>query len=233
MAELVANCPRCGAKSITFDLTAANLIRTEYGWQGCYETFCCCRHCGKSTIFILSDQDRRAAELTKRGLAELSGVVNPLCEVESFVNIKDLASQVPPDHVPEEIAGIFNEGAACLAFGCHNAAGTMFRLCIDLVTQQFLPAENPDGLTRKIRRTLGLRLSWLFDNHLLPEALRELSDCVREDGNDGAHVGNLTAAEAGDIQEFTVILLTRIYTEPARIAIAEERRKTRRQAEPE
>jgi hypothetical protein len=46
----------------------------------------------------------------------------------------------------------------------------MFRLVVDLTTRPLLPPEGGDapGLTSKVRRDLGLRLPWLFDNGLLP-----------------------------------------------------------------
>jgi hypothetical protein len=40
MAELVANCPRCGAKSITFDVKAFNfLTKDSYSGISEYEAF--------------------------------------------------------------------------------------------------------------------------------------------------------------------------------------------------
>ena len=104
----------------------------------------------------------------------------------------------------------------------------MYRLCIDIVTRDMLPAENVFGLNSGIRRNLGLRLPWLFDNGNLPESLRELSKCVREDGNDGAHTGTITKTDADDLLDFTTIFLERIYTEPERLRLANARRDSRR-----
>ena len=104
----------------------------------------------------------------------------------------------------------------------------MSRMCIDLVTRPMLPEEEVEGLNARIRRDLGLRLPWLFDNGNLPEGLRELSRCIREDGNDGAHAGNLEKEDAEDVLGFTVAMLERIYTEPERLKLAEERRNIRR-----
>jgi hypothetical protein len=84
------------------------------------------------------------------------------------------------------------------------------------------------GLTHKIRRDLGLRLPWLFANGILSNDLLELSTCIREDGNDGAHQGTLTKADAEDLLDFTVSLLERLFTEPNQLRIAKERREERR-----
>jgi Domain of unknown function (DUF4145) len=63
---------------------------------------------------------------------------------------------------------------------------------------------------------------------MLPPELRDLAACVREDGNDGAHQGTLTKADAEDLLDFTTELLERIYTEPRRLKIAQARRDARR-----
>ena len=80
----------------------------------------------------------------------------------------------------------------------------------------------------KTRRDLGLRLPWMFDNKLIDPALRELAKCIREDGNDGAHAGNLSKEDAEDLLDFTATLLERLVTEPKRLERAEARRKQRR-----
>jgi Domain of unknown function (DUF4145) len=97
-----------------------------------------------------------------------------------------------------------------------------------------VPDDSAQGLgagpqpNSKTRRDLGLRLAWLFDNRILPSDLRELAKCIREDANDGAHVGNLTKEDAEDLLDFTTALLERLITEPKRLALAEERRRARR-----
>ena len=71
----------------------------------------------------------------------------------------------------------------------------------------------------------------MFDHHVLPESLRELLTCVREDGNDGAHAGTLRPEDAEDLLDFTTALLERIYTEPERLKAAKARRDKRRTAQ--
>jgi hypothetical protein len=91
-----------------------------------------------------------------------------------------------------------------------------------------LPESDSNGLNAKIRRSLGLRLKWLFEQSLLPNALEDLSSCIKEDGNDGAHEGTLGKEDAEDILDFTFALLERMYTEPERLRLAKERREARR-----
>jgi len=230
MSELVANCPRCGSKRITFDLTEENLIGVQYDWQYWYEVFCICRHCRRSTIFVLSQNTSSNKDVVhEKGVVQLGNAVNRYMNVESYISLKDAEAVPPPEFLPKNIEAVFNEGAKCLAIGCVNAAATMFRLCVDLASKDQLPEADIEGLNAKIRRNLGLRLPWLFDHGLLPETLRELSTCIKEDGNDGAHAGTLSQHDAEDLLDFTVALLERIYTEPERLRIAQERRKLRRE----
>lgn len=228
MAELVTDCPRCGAKRITFDLISQTHVSTKYDWQRWYEAFCICRHCRRSTVFVLAEEGIDEAKyIRKNGLAQIAGVVNDLVRIENYISLKDRAAIAPPDHLPQEIHAVFSEGSTCLAVGCFNAAGTMFRLCVDLATKSLLP-EADEGLNSKTRKNLGLRLPWLLDHHLLPEALRELSSCIKDDGNDGAHEGSLKKEDAEDLLDFMTALLERLYTEPERLRIAKERREQRR-----
>lgn len=233
MSELVAHCPRCKSSQITFDLLGAISTEIYDGWQMWFEAFCICRHCKRSTVFILSQEKRLDTDLISRtGLANLPGAVNHYMEIEGYICIEDMASVTPPEHLPDDVLAAFKEGATCLAVNCYNAAGTMFRLCVDLATRPILPEKETPGLNSKTRRDLGLRLPWLFDNGFLPEGLRELSLCIKEDGNDAAHAGTLKKENAEDLLDFTIALLERIYTEPKRIQLAQERRMARR-AKPE
>jgi hypothetical protein len=229
MPELVADCPRCSSKQITFDVEASKIYKQEHGWQNKYEVFSICRHCGRSTIFDLAERSGTDYNQVHRtGLLKMSGALNKYVDIRGFISLKDKATIEIPKHIPADIEAVFIEGATCLNVGCFNAAGTMFRLCIDLATKGFLPKEDSNKPHPKVQRDLGLRLPWLFNEGLLPESLREISMCIKEDGNDGAHAGTLTSEDVNDMLDFTSILLERIFTEPERVKLAEQRRIDRR-----
>ena len=229
MAELVHDCPRCGARSITFDVMAAQYLYNEYSWQEWHEVFAICRQCKRSTVFVVCDDVNADHDHThKVGLLNLEEALNRYIEVKGHINIKDMATARPPAHVPEIIEKVFREAATCIATECYNAAATMFRLCIDLATRDLLPPDRDAEPNAHTRRTLGLRLPWLFDNGKLPESLRELSHCVKEDGNDGAHAGTIEREDAEDLLDFTVVLLDQMYTQPKRVELAAQRREDRR-----
>lgn len=232
MALLVSDCPRCGAKRINFSIVGASQcgrfvdnrrtgISIDY-----FEIQCVCAECRRSTLFkanqatsksSLGNTDWRIAAFNLKDIASIEGVVSPA----------DLSFDPPPEYLPSDIETAFNEGSKCLSIGCFNASATMFRLCLDFATKALLPpaSEEPNS---KIRRSLGLRLNWLFDHHLLPEALRDLAECVKDDGNDGAHEGILDKESALDLRDFAFLLLERIYTEKARLEEAKRRRDERR-----
>lgn len=227
MSELVSNCPRCKASNITFDIKSENFIGIEYSWKRHYEIFSICRNCSKSTTFIVSQKEIRDEELINKGITKIPDAINKYLTVEDYISLKNISQVKPPEHVPTEIEEVFKEGASCMSINCFNAAGTMFRLCLDMATENKLPSENENGLNNKIRRSLGLRLEWLFEKNILPESLKELASCIKDDGNDGAHKGILIKEEAEDLLDFTFIMLERLYTEPKRIEMATERRQKR------
>jgi hypothetical protein len=216
---------------MTFDVKDAIVISVRYKWQDVFELPCLCRGCHQFTVFCATQSEIRDSDTLRKSnfFREYDGCANDYVSVEGYVSQKDVLSAPPPEHVPDPIKSVFSEGAMCLAVGCPNAAGAMFRMCVDLSTRRLLPDGEVDGLNSRIRRDLGLRLPWLFENDLLPKGLEQLSKCIREDGNDGAHAGTLKREDAEDLVDFTRALLERLFTEPARLKIAEARREARRQ----
>ena len=146
MSLLVADCPRCGANKITFDVLAQVPRGVESGWKPSFELFCLCRSCHVPTDFLVS-LDSAPARLSDRfettdALVKWPTALNNHFKIERFISLRDHAKQAPPDFVEGDVARAFEEGAACLSIACYNAAATMFRLCIDLVTRQYLPPDS-------------------------------------------------------------------------------------------
>ncbi len=229
MAELVADCPRCGSQNITFDVLSEHIFNMQYGWQNWYEAFSLCRNCSRSTVFVLKESVNADYEhVHKKGLLNITQTLNNYVNVDGYISLKDKAVTKPPEYIPKEIQSAFNEGATCLSVGCYNASSAMFRLCVDLATKSLLPEDGVNNLNNKIRRNLGLRLEWLLEHQYLPSSLEDLSLCIKDDGNDGVHMGNLTKEDALDLLEFTYILLDRMYSEPEKLRLAKERKISRR-----
>jgi hypothetical protein len=203
-----------------------------------FELYCVCRHCLTGTVFNLVMRQQQSQDigrqfglqtLLQQGPMAVTDSLNNYMSVEGYVSIKDVATIRPPEYVPPDVVAAFNEGATSLAVRCFNAAGTMFRLAVGLATRPLLPPDGDTSISAKQRRDLGLRLAWLFDKGRLPSELRELSKAIREDGNDGAHQGTLTKTDAEDILDFSVRLFERMFTEPEKLRLAQERRTARRQ----
>ena len=233
MAELVGNCPRCKAQEITFGLTQDNLIEKSSGVDGMtagtWEAFCVCRRCHRATIFVLRQKVPDRGSLVGNGLKGLP-VANDMVVIRSYINVTNFKKRPSPEHLPDPIAAAFQEGATCVALGCFNAAAAMFRLSLDLATKDLLPGEGVKDCDYSTRRFLARRLKWLFDNKKLPEALRELSSVVKDEGDTGAHDGTIDEATAEDLIDFAERLLTQLYTEPEKLKLAQERRAQRTKA---
>jgi hypothetical protein len=196
MTILVHDCPRCGAAEMTFDVTSDTFLEERHGWQRIHEAFALCRVCHVSTVFTLAQRESfhpTDSRFQRRPSDYGEVALNDYFRVEGYIAIKDMATAAAPEHCPAEVEAAFREGATCLAVGCHNAAGAMFRLCVDLTTRPMLPASDaPDGPNARTRRDLGLRLQWLFDEqefhqlldkdgvaddiHLFNDKLREWED---------------------------------------------------------
>lgn len=149
--------------------------------------------------------------------------LNHSFRVIGFINQSHVGAETPPNHLPDGVRAAFEEATRAFAIGCWNAAGCMFRVSIDLATKEIhSKGGGPDRLT------LSRRLNWLFDNTHVPSDLRDLATCINDDGNDAAHIAGLNKEDAEDLLDFSRELLRRIYTEPARVKKANERRKYRR-----
>ena len=184
MPEFTADCPRCNAQRVTFDLQATNRLGTKHGWQGHWEAYSICRACHRGTVFFVAAKGvDESAYLDKKGFGEVRSV-GDFVSVTGHLSSANFAAQEPPESLPDGIRAAFEEAAKCVAVGCYNAAGTMFRLCLDLATRARLPEQDVEGLNPRIRGSLGLTLGWLFNTNRLPAEFRELADCVSCNSDD-------------------------------------------------
>lgn len=231
MGMIVTDCPRCRAKDMTFDIFAGREAYSEYNWKTHFELYCECRRCFQGSILAVSigKYELKDAVNSVKKIIQSDMGLNAALSVEGYVSLKDHIASTPPEHLPADVEASFKEGAACLAIGCYNASGSMFRLAIDLATKGLLPEGDGStgGPNRQQRKQLNERLGYLFDNNLLPGDLRELALCVKDDGNDGAHDGTLKKADAEDLLDFAIELFKRMFTEPERLRLAKLRRVER------
>ena len=138
VATFVADCPRCRTSKIAFDVRGQNYRVTQYGWQNWWEIFCVCPNCSKATIFVVAastDGDFEMRKLPPLQIEKIS--LNQIFRYEGYISLKDTSSISPPEFVEGPLLQAFVEGSTCMTVQCWNAAGTMFRLCVDIVTSTF------------------------------------------------------------------------------------------------
>ena len=220
---------------MTFDVYADVMVSTRDDWQHAFEVCVVCRRCKRPSLLKVTLRDRDCADKfsTSGKIMAAEGDLEPRFHIGAFLGVADLQAQEAPENLPVEIEAAFIEGAKCLAVNCPNAAGAMFRLCLDLATKGLLPGLDAEaGPDKHQRRNLAPRLKWLFDSGLLPRDLQDLSKAVKENGDDGAHDGHLSAEDAADIYDFAYALLDQMFSLPARLVMAQKRRDERRAVGP-
>lgn len=216
---------------MTFDILSDVYTHTYFDWKHFHEVTALCRRCDRPSIMLVGLHESRAQKNfgINGSITAIQTDIGRVFRVERVISTADFAAKAAPESLPQDIDQAFKEGTRCLAIGCHNAAAAMFRLCLDLATKSRLPEEGlAGGPSSHQRRYLAPRLTWLFEQKLLPEDLLELSTAVKDYGNDGAHDGTLDDNEADDLYDFAFAVLERLYTQPERIAQMRARRDERR-----
>lgn len=243
--SIVFDCPYCNANKITFDIKGINNPQLDRNNNKIhFQLFAVCRSC-KNAITVNAIENEEFFKMAlgdklnnDRGTTYLQIVLNYFNEHERdlhtifssfFYNPILPSSTQPPEHLPSEIENIFLEASKCLSVNCYNAAGAMFRLCLDITTKKIIDNHSNENPTANDKKTIHSRLKWIFENEILPSDLEDLSRGIKDDGNDAAHDGSLNKDDAEDLLDFTYILLERVYTEPERVKIAAQRRVARRQ----
>jgi len=240
MSTFVFDCPSCNAKKSTFDVKGHTLRPSSIEYFS-WVLFSTCRVCSES--FSVNAE----VELLKHSTLKRLNTSNPQGVFVSIKNFLDTHvdisgwfdefnyspilpnAELPPEYIPSDIEEIFNEAAKCFAIGCFNASGAMFRLCLDITTKHILVQNHNLSPSANDNKSIHSRLNWIFSKNILPRDLEDLSRGIKDDGNDAAHDGTLTKDDAADLLDFTYILLERVYTEPARVQNAQQRRIARRQ----
>lgn len=235
MAILTTRCPHCGADPTPLNVVGYSRSDTEYS----VSVHCSCPVCTKPSCFVLAWRPNVPGHLGWFFTSEATKNVDIRAVTQWSIKAafpRGGTAVSCPDYVPENVATIFKEAAECLALGFFDSSGTMYRKVLDACTKPLLPPQpqpeekaHPDFIAWKVRKDLKLRLDWLFDKGRLPSTLKEIAECVREDGNDAAHaVEGIDKDEALDLQDFTVVFLETLYTLPGQIEENKRRRAARR-----
>lgn len=240
MPYIVDDCPACGAKGATFDINNFNdcsvykhfpsiiefeAVSPPIEYCRCYDLFSICKKCKSTITFVVFepyDYERDSA-INCGSPMDVKGEITNTFEMFGIVRVCDNVVCLAPDFTPKDIEKTFKEGTKCLSIKCWNAAGAMFRKCLDLTAKDKL-AEKDHG------KKLSVKVKCLLAEKILPEDLKEIANYIILDGNDGLHNRMLTKDDAVGLLEFTVMLLGRIYTEPERIKRMTKKRDERKKA---
>ncbi len=227
---ILYDCPRCGAKKITFDVLAAF---SQGDWNR--TIFCRCRQCFEGTTL---EVELKSSNVNL--MVDSAGIpANMFCDQIELQRPKFNNVAECPQFVPDAIKNIFEEATTSRAFGCFSASGAMFRKVIDQATRTLVdakPGQEAQGgnqISWKEFKDLRLRLNWLIAKGQLPNGMDQLVECIREDGNDAAHaLESIGQDGAIDLEDFSKAILEFLFTMPGKISRNIQRRTERRTGEP-
>jgi hypothetical protein len=155
----------------------------HYGstYQHTIELACRCHECRRTTVFILSATVSQPNRLPK---LRFDMNENPTSfgyrEVIAFPPMKASST---PRHTPEPAASFYEQGAFAIANGLYDAAGAMFRKCLESVTRSdaLLKEFVPESERAAFRQMwLKARITKLKELHAIPPALASLVDVIKE-----------------------------------------------------
>ena len=219
------DCPRCGTRKAGFKIISLFTkelegYRSRYDDDYIVEAFARCNICSRHTIFS-AGVSTSSMEISLREAFQSTHAVNlsPLINNLGHISKKDELAIPCPLDVPSDIKKVFEEASISLSTGCWNAAVAMSRLCLE----KSLRVCFPDDQKATLYKTIG----HLTSVGKLPEVLLELSDCIRLDGNDAVHDGTCDSHIAREALDLTIIMLKRLFSEPAQIGRVKQRRVDR------
>ena len=225
---LTHECPRCGTRKVVFDVIAAMRVQVEDEWKMWHEAFAVCKACYKSTVFRVANKEGDARHIWEGWLMSFDGRnLEDLCEIDGYIKQSDMGLEETPKGVPAEVEALFQEALRCRSVSAWNACGGMLRATLEKTVAD-MEARKEEGKRGRGGGTLHARLEALFERGELRKQIQPLVDNIRLDGNDAMHTGGLGRGDAEATLDFTRILLEEVYTLPANLAAAVERRETRR-----
>ena len=123
---------------------------------------------------------------------------------DTFPKGKPLAAA--PDHLPENIKGLFLQAADNLKRGHFHSSTMMCRRILDIAIRTIAPA---------VTGTLYERIERLASQNLITNDIKDWAHEVRLIGNDAAHGDDLiNKIDAHDIFYFTELFLQYVFTLP-------------------
>lgn len=188
-------CPHCGVEKVAYELEAqvSQLHERSAVGVGYHQLWKCC-NCGQPAC--------------SSSWQEIMGGHNTLERLQQFFPIpKDISA---PYGVPGPIGNTFRSAMRYLQSGRdadYDASCVMARKGIELAVAEF-------GGTG---RNLFQKIDDLEHRRLIPPAIRDWSQHIRDIGNDGAHEPLVTREEAQQAVLFAEMLFTYLYSLPQKM----------------
>ncbi|MGY0665807.1 DUF4145 domain-containing protein [Bordetella bronchiseptica] len=202
MATLIMNCPHCPARHAMFDLKGTiNHPQKAH----VFISVATCGNCGDGVLIHSGDRGT--------GIVP-NNVPGDLLRNKQHVQIfridptREKASA--PEAVPEATAMAFQEGYECWQDGRYSSAVAMFRRSLEIALKQFSPDIEAWKLEKRIDKLASL--------HLITQDMKDWAHEIRLVGNEALHEEDVPSKkEAEDLMMFSEMLLTYLYTLPAKV----------------
>ena len=217
MAELVLDCPHCGAERTGFVFGGEYLVKSHKSprsdaVKSTWNTLFVCRRCTEGVVAQL--------ETFRDTPPSAHDVVLTTAEFQLMkVDPKPQPISVP-EHLPEHIARDYKEAADSLRRRSFTLAGMGFRKVLLRATTALAAASTEITFTK--RETLQSRIDTLAHHHLITPAMCEWAHQIRDDGNDANHEEDVVfeQSDAEQMQAFTELFLIYAFTLPERVKLA-------------
>ena len=121
-----------------------------------------------------------------------------------------LRSATAPIHTPDRVADIFRQGKESENSGLWDAAGAMFRKCVEIGLKDRFPDIDASLSPYK-------RIQKAADENRLTRELAEWAHSIRALGNEAVHEYTFTRVQANEISAFSEILLQYMFTLPGEL----------------
>jgi hypothetical protein len=189
--------------------------KTKHKWHGLAvlgATEFVCGYCNRE---VASNQGFYA-EKTNNDPKPPRIIICPNCTSPTFFRkpqqIPGVAYGNAVEHLPSDIASLYNEARNCIAVGATTASVLACRkLLMNIAVQK----------GAKANQTFASYVDYLQDNHYVPAGSKAWVDHIRSKGNEANHeIALMSCDDAEELVSFAEMLLKIIYEFPNKVPIA-------------
>ena len=210
MAVFAINCPHCGVKKSTFEMTSLVVHPLDSAW---WSLFANCTACYMPVAARIRTANGLKGQNPAGHPGDLTGYGSPWV----LADVYPAPVQIEiPANIPHPVAKAFKQAAESRKGKHFDAAAAMYRKSMELA----LKALSPDIEAWKIEK----RIDKMAAEGLITKELQEWAHELRLDGNDVLHEDEATAEMVDQMHSFCKFLLTYLYTLPEQVKAARERR---------